>query len=102
LVRIDDGIVVDDRNSDRPTEAAVLIEAFSAVEMLLTSAATSTAMLTKAFAPLARLPVVNNQAPLALAVAVPIWTTLSNTITALSVAADLAGMTLSLALPLLA
>jgi hypothetical protein len=42
LVRIDDGIVVDDGNGGpRDRKAAVLIEAFSAFEMLLTSPAPS-------------------------------------------------------------
>jgi hypothetical protein len=57
-------------------------------------------MLTKAFAPVARRLVVNNQAPLALAMAMPIWTALSDTIMVLSVDAVPAGMTLSLAVPL--
>src|ERR1700761_5660126 len=54
-----------------------------AAEAVLTLPATSTAFEVKAWLPSARVPVANVQAPLALAVAVPIWVAPSNTSTVL-------------------
>ena len=68
-------------------KAPALIVAFRAAESALTSPDASTAMAVKAFMPPARVPVVKDQAPLALEVALPIWVVASNISTELLAAA---------------
>ena len=64
-------------------EAAALIVTLKALESALTSPDASTARLVKAFVPLAKVPVANDQLPLALVIAVPISVAPSNTTTLL-------------------
>src|ERR1019366_7288206 len=67
--------------------AVVSMVTLSAAEAALTLPAASIALLMKAWLPSARVAVANDQAPLALAVAVPIWMAPSNTCTVLPAAA---------------
>src|SRR3954468_2866702 len=80
--------------------ATVSIVTLSAVEAVLTLPAVSTALEVKAWLPSAGVAVANDQAPLPLAVTVPIWLTPSHTCTVLPAAAvPVSTSVLSLVIP---